>query len=111
MKTFKFELGLDMKVVVPQQFTEDLRKEAIAEDSTEFLKQAHAAYPEDDEQFLMFVLKNGIRKQTRQFLAHMFESSGLGCTLAPARMRVIDRSPPHDVDPVLPAVVDQVVQA
>lgn len=109
MKTFNMTLGLDFKVVVPEQFIKDMREQARSEESSDFLQVAQEQFPEDDEQFILMVLKNGVRKHTRQLLVDLFEGSGIGCTLSPARLAVIDRSPPAGVEPVLPAEIAQVV--
>ncbi len=110
MKTFNMTLGLDMKIVVPQKFIEEMREEARKEETSDFLQVAQSTHPEDDEQFTLFILKNGVRKHTRQFLAGMFEASGIGCTLSPASLAVVDRSPPVGVEAVLPTEIALVVQ-
>lgn len=103
MRTFHLTLGLDMKAVVPEQFTQDIRAQATAEDASPFLKNAHEMFPEDDEQFTLHILKHGVRRNTRMALAELFESSGLGCTLSPVTAKVRDVSPPPDsAVPVLP---------
>lgn len=103
MRTFKMELHLDFKTIVPDPFVASLREQAQAEDASDFLKKMHAEY-EDDESFILAVLKNGVRRHVRESLAKLHAESGLGCTLAPARLAVIDRSPPK-VEPVLASEV------
>lgn len=92
MRTFKLELGFDMKIVVPEKFTKDMREVAQAEDASEFLKHAQELFPlpTQDEEFTLHIVKHGIRTHTRSALADLCAGSGLGCTLSPARAKVID---------------------
>ena len=109
MKTFKLEIALDIKVIVPDGFVASMRAEAVdAELSTPFLRNAQEMFPlpTQDEDFILHVLKHGVRYHTRQALAQLFESSGLGCTLSPARATVIDRNPPPDAAAVLASEID-----
>lgn len=92
MRTFKMALELDFKVVVPDVFCTDMRREAQGEDATEFLLTAQRMHPTDDEAFLLHILKHGVRRHVRSGLAELFAASGLGCTLAPAKV-VQDVSP------------------
>lgn len=109
MRTFKLEIALDIKAVVPDSFVARMRSEAVdAELSTPFLRNAQEMFPlpTQDEDFILHVLKHGVRWHTRLSLAQLFESSGLGCTLSPARATVIDRSPPPDAAAVLASDID-----
>lgn len=109
MRTFKLELGLDMKAVVPDAWTEHMREIAAdPEQATPFLQNAQEMFPEDDEEFSLHILKHGVRRHVRDSLQELFIASGLGCTLSPARATVIDRSPPANVEPVL---ADQIAEA
>lgn len=111
MRTFKLNLALDMKAVVPEQFVKDMRKQAQDPESSPFLKNAQEMFPNDDDEFILHILKHGVRRHTREALADLFAGSGLGCTLSPATARVIDRSPPaEDVKPVLATEIDQALQ-
>ena len=111
MRTFKIELALDTKVVVPENFTQNMRAQAIAPDATDFLKKANEKFKDDDEGFTLHIVKHGMRRETRAALANLFASSGLGCTLSPARANVIDRSPSTNVAPVLAGEVDALLGA
>lgn len=111
MRTFEMTLQQQVRVVVPQQFTDDMRAHAKSEDASEFLKKMDADYPTDDETFTLQVLKNGIRKNVRADLAKLLEQSGLGCTLAPVSVAVKDRAPPPEsAKPVLANEIDQALQ-
>lgn len=111
MRTFKIELALDTKVVVPESFTQTLRAQAIAPDASDFLIHANKKFKDDDEGFTLHIIKHGIRREARNSLAELFARSGLGCTLSPARATVIDRSPPSNVEPVLASNIAQAIPA
>lgn len=104
MRTFKLELGIDLKAVVPDSWVLHWRGEAQKPDATEFLRHANQDNP-DDEDFALYLLKHGVRRHVRAALQDLFLESGLGCTLSPARAKVIDRSPPVGVEPVLASEV------
>lgn len=94
MQTFQGTIGLDFKAVVPQQFLDSMREQAKSEAATPFLKHVQAAYPTDDDAFIGAILKNGVRKHVRDSLVSLLESSGLGGTVSPATLAVIDLAPP-----------------
>lgn len=86
MKTLKAHVGIDTKIVVPDQFLKLLREQAQPghADNTPFLAAMQEKFPEDDEGFLTAVLKNGLRIGIRSYLLDMFSQSGLGGTISPA---------------------------
>lgn len=107
MRSYDLTLSLDMRAIVPEQFTQEYRKQAQAEDASPFLKQAQEQFPDDDEGFTLAVLKNGMRIGVRAAVIDLFESSGIGCHLAPAHLKQRDRTPPENAAPVTPEVVAQ----
>ena len=110
MRTFKFELRLDFKAVVPESFTKDMRSVARDPEVTSaFLKQCDTEHPDDDEAFTLAVLKNGIRKHVRQNLMEHLHKSGIGGSFAPASITPIDISHEFDVVPVLAKQIDAVL--
>ena len=110
MHTFKLELGLDMKAVVPDAWVKQMREIAADQEQvTPFLKNAQEMFPEDDAEFALHILKHGIRRHVRDSLQELFIASGLGCTLSPARATVIDRSPPANAEPVLADQIAEVI--
>lgn len=111
MRTFKLELSIDTKVVVPEQFTQDMRLQAVSDDASEFQKHAQELFPHDDEEFTLHILKHGMRREVRGCLVQLFTDSGIGCTLSPARAAIIDRSPPVNVQPVLASEIDTALKA
>ena len=109
MRTFKLELAIDMKAVVPDSWVKLMREQATAHDTTPFLKNAQEMFPEDDEEFALHILKHGVLRNIREALQELFIASGLGCTLSPARATVIDRSPPENAEPVLATEVAETI--
>lgn len=110
MRTFKFDLGLEFKTVVPEQFTQAMRAAAQDDDASAFLRKCQYEFPGDDEGFTLAILKNGIRKHVRQELMEHLQKSGIGGTFAPARIEPIDISHLLSVQPVLAADIDQALQ-
>lgn len=112
MRTFDLTLSIDVRVVVPQQFEDMLKADAAAEDASQFLQEARKIHPEGDEEgFLLFVLKHGLRRHVRQSAVQLFEESGLGGTLSPVTAVVhTDREPPA-TPPVLASEVAQAIPA
>jgi len=108
MRTYKLELGIDLKAVVPDHWVKNMR-EQVQMNPTPFLTNAQEMFPEDDEEFALHILKHGVRRNVRDNLQELFMASGLGCTLSPARDTVIDRSPPANAEPVLEDEVAQVI--
>ena len=104
---YDLTLSIDIRAAVPDEFTNMMREQARAEDASEFLKQANAI--EDDDEFTLFLLKNGLRKNVRQFVQELFENSGIGGTLAPASVVPRDRSVPADAEPVLASEIAQAI--
>lgn len=111
MRTFKLELAIDMKAVIPDSWVKLMREQAAAPDTTPFLKNAQEMFLEDDEGFALHILKHGVRYNIRASLQELFMASGLGCTLSPARATVIDRSPPANAEPVLATEVAETIPA
>ena len=107
MRTFKLELAIDMKAVVPDSWVKLMREYAAAHDTTPFLKNAQEMFPEDDEEFALHILKHGVRRNISEALQELFMTSGLGCTSA--RATVIDRSPPANAEPVLATEVAETI--
>ena len=83
MQTFTVKLGVDIRAVITQEFLDESRKEALAEDATPFLKEAQARFPEDDDQFMLAIVCNAFRTYTRQTLLDFMLKSGVGGTVAP----------------------------
>ena len=103
MKTFHLEVACDVKAVIPDDWVKLIRSEAQADDATPFLKEAQRMHPDDDDEFILMVLKKGVRTQVQDGLRDLFAASALGCTISPPRTTYKFRSPPPpDAVPVLP---------
>lgn len=109
MRTFDLTCGIDIRAVVPEQFTQGWRTAAKADDASEFLKRTQEQFPDDDEGFTLHILKHGMRRCIRAELLKLFEQSGIGGTLAPASVISRDRSPPTGKEPALASEIAQVI--
>lgn len=107
MRTFDMTAELDFQVQIPEKFLTDMREACQAEDASEFLKQAHAMHPTDDDEFLLMILRNGFKHQLRHTAIQMCEKSGIGGTFSPTKLR--DRTPPVGTTPVLATEVNQAI--
>ena len=104
MRTFDLEIGIDIRAVVPDSFTKEMREMSHPDhpSSTKFLQQASSMHPIDDEEFTLFVLMHGIRRNVRAELAVFLQQAGIGGTLSPAAVQ-------HKVQPVLASTVNGLI--
>ncbi|QQO90773.1 hypothetical protein [Pseudomonas phage Bertil] len=86
MQTFKLSLAVAMTVVVPKEFLAEARKEAQAEDASLFLKTMQDKYPEDDDQFMLAVVKNAFRSNIRRDQLNFMMRSGIGGAVSPVQI-------------------------
>jgi hypothetical protein len=86
MQTFQVTLKIDTRAVVPERFLQEARKEAQAEDATPFLKAVQAMYPEDDDQFMLAVVKNAFRAHVRTSLLDFMLRSQVGGSVSPVQV-------------------------
>lgn len=89
MQTFKLSLGIDIKAIITQEFLDESRKEAQAEDASPFLKECQARFPEDDDQFMLMIVCNAFRTKTRHDITNFMLASGVGGTVSP--VEILDR--------------------
>lgn len=97
MKTFNVTVAIDTTIIVPEAFIRMNREAATSEDASPFYKQLQEQFPnspDDDEEFIKAVLKNGLRHSVREHLKSLYSASGLGGRLAPTHVRIQDYSPP-----------------
>jgi len=87
--TLKGSVSLDFKAVVNRVWIQFWREEAQAEDASPFLKQLQEQHPVNDEAFVEGMLKNGIRHRMQHTLAQLFGSTGLGGTVAPGKVEIM----------------------
>lgn len=86
MQTFGLTLQLNITAVIPKQFLEEARREATAETATPFLKVIQEKYPEDDDQFMLAVLKNALRTGIRLDLIAFMARSSVGGRVSPVQV-------------------------
>jgi len=93
MRTFDMSATMQFSVVVPDEFVLNMRLAAQGDDVSEFLQHVQSMYPniEDDDEFILMVLRNGIRKHIRQSVVTLLEESKLGGTFSPVQLK--DRGP------------------
>lgn len=93
MQTFKFEIGLEFSVVVPEQFLQEVRSAVdgtlkdpstgeVIPPSPFLLKQQGKS----DDDMMLAVLGNGIRLQMREALVRTLMQAGCGVRCAPVRL-------------------------
>lgn len=116
MRTYDLELTINVRAVVPEQFTQRMREYAADTGeggaSTEFLRRAVAQFGNDDEGFTLHVVKHGLRNVTRFAAAQAMHEEGIGATLAPAKCVVhTDRNDPPEVPAVLASAVAAAIPA
>lgn len=106
MRSFDLEASLNMRVVVPEQFVVAMREYATEFEATPFLKRAQELYPEDDDEFILFIIKHGVRHEIRDAVSKLFVSSGLGGSISPTKAEGRSRVPPPEgAEPVLASEV------
>lgn len=86
MQHFDLSAHFDMRVAVPEQFLKDMRAAATAEDASEFLKVVQAA-AEDDDEFVLMILRNGLKQCIRQKVLELMHTSGIGGSFQPVRVQ------------------------
>jgi hypothetical protein len=104
MRTFDLTIATTARVVVPETFVQAMRTLAKGdpEEAGPFLVEMQKQHPEDDDEFILAVLKNGTRLRVRDALANLYGPDGLGYTLAPASVQGEPRlPPPEDAQPLL----------
>lgn len=113
MRTFQLELSTTATVVVPNEFLSAMREMAVSEDASVFLKRMQEEHPEDDDAFLLAIVKNGFRLRVAEGLVHLCQTSGMGLKLAPAKVngeaKIKRLPPPENATPVSPTDVEYVI--
>lgn len=101
MRSFNLTIGTTATIAVPEQFLADMRIDAMSENATPFLKAIHEQN-EDDDDFLLAILTNGIRIGIREELTRITQTAGMSLRLAPAQVLGTSRKPPpEDAQPLL----------
>lgn len=91
--TFKGHGSLDFKVVVNRAWLDFWRNEAKKEHTGAFMQHADAAHPTNDDAFIEAILRNGIRICLRENLVELLKNTGLGGTVAPAKVEIMAHIP------------------
>ncbi len=109
MKHFDMTANMDLRIAVPDEFVRCMREAATAEDASEFLRVAQVTYPEDDDEFILMILRNGLKRHIRDSVMQLLQESGLGGTFAPVTLK--DRTPLIGHHAVLTTEVEDVIPA
>lgn len=108
MKTFDMSASLDFRVVVPDQFTNALREQAKADDASPFLIFVQNEHPEDDDEFILTILRNGFKRYIRNSVLDLCKRDGLGGSFSPVVIK--DRTPPKSEPTALETVKEAIPQ-
>lgn len=106
MQKFGITLQLSLTTVVPKQFLEEARKEAQAEDAPLFLKTMQEKFPEDDDQFMLAIVKNAFRTNTRLGALGFMQRSGIGGNVSPVQIVAESITQPQDAVAVFAEATD-----
>lgn len=95
-RTFKGTVSCDFKLVVADQFIQELRTHALTDEASVSLKYFNERHPKDDEAFVEAVLANGLRVHYRNSAAELIgKTQGVGGSLSPATVSIIGVVPDH----------------
>lgn len=89
MQTFGLTLQLNLSAIITKQFLEEARKEGLAAveaGAPLFLKTMQEKFPDDDDQFMLAIVKNALRTQTRLGLIDFMTKSGVGGRVSPVQI-------------------------
>lgn len=86
MQTFGLSLQINLSAVIAQQFLDEARKEAKTPDTSLFLKSMQEKFPEDDDQFMLAILKNAMRTTLRTKTLEFMSRSGVGGSVSPVQI-------------------------
>lgn len=86
MQTFSLSLKLDCTAVITRNFLAEARAEAQKPDASLFLKTMQDKYPEDDDQFMLAIVKNAYRTTLRHGLHDFMLRSGVGGNVSPVQI-------------------------
>lgn len=124
MRTYKFELSIELQAVVPDQFLAEQKELCRADDATPFQRRAINEYDarlaeltadldKDAEDYAekyrdaanvaegelcMAIIKNGLRYGIRHQVVNMLEQSGIGGKVAPVSVPVSEYLLPEAED-------------
>lgn len=116
MRTYKLELGIELRAVVPDSFIAQQLELCRKDDANPFQRKTVAARDENlsnllsqlddnaedyaekyrdavasvDDEFGMAIIKNGLRYGVRHIVVDMLTESGIGCHMAPVTVPVAE---------------------
>jgi hypothetical protein len=104
MQTFRVGFAIDLKAVITQEFLNESRKEAQAEEATVFLKECQERFPDDDDQFMLAIVTNAFRSSIRHNALWFMSQSGVGGSVSPVQVtnreiavpKVFSETPPPE---------------
>lgn len=108
MRSFDISAELNMHVNVPDKFLKDAREACMDENASEFQKKAQEMYPDNDDEFLLMILRNGFKNLIRGGVIDLCKSSGIGGSFSPVQVK--DRTPPKEFHPVLASEINASIQ-
>ena len=86
MKQFDLEASINFRVSVPERFLIEMRSDCASADASTFQKWVHNEYSDDDDAFVLAILRNGLKHELRRCILDLCKSSGLGGTFPSARV-------------------------
>lgn len=86
MRKFELEANMSITVSVPDEFLLTMREAANAEDSSVFLRAAQEKFSIEDDEFLLMILRNGLKRHIRDSVIELLQASGIGGTFSPVRL-------------------------
>lgn len=86
MQTFKLQLQIGTTAVIMQQFLDEARSEAQKPDAPLFLKTMQEQFPDDDDQFMLAIVKNAFRTTLKKQLYEFMVRSGVGGRVSPVQI-------------------------
>lgn len=89
MQTFGLTLQISLTAIVPKQFLDEARSEgkaAVEAGQPLFLKAMQERFPDDDDQYMLAIVKNALRTNTRLGLIEFLTKSGVGGRVSPVQI-------------------------
>ena len=86
MQSYAITLQLALKAVIHENFLKEAREEAQKPDASLFLRTMQEKFPEDDDQFMLAVLKNAMRTNLRLSTLDFMARSGVGGSVSPVQI-------------------------
>lgn len=95
MRTYELTASMALTAAVPDEFIKNMREASIAPDASAFLKAAEEAHPQDDDEFILMILRNGLKRHIRDSVIELLKGSGIGGTFSPVLLKRGIEEQPH----------------